>query len=330
MKRDRNLKTSYSQSATQAMRDRAATRKCSVHKLLLVLSLALISTLIWVRALQDHCLEVIFFDVGQGDSILILFPGGGNMLVDGGEPKQAENVIIPYLRKRQIKKIDVVVLTHAHSDHIGGLITILKTFPVGFVIESGFPHTTELYLEFLETVYERKIRYSKVFSGDHLAGFRNVEINFLNPPCQFIKNSGSDINNNSVVFKLSYGETEFLFCGDIEKESEEKILNQGYELQSQIIKVPHHGSTTSSSLKFIRRVKPEIAIILAGRDNRFEHPHIETIRRYKKIGSKIYRTDIHGAIIIYTDGKQYKIKTLLRDEGVVKIGKCLHRLMLSI
>ncbi len=279
---------------------------------LLIISLLLICILIWVGVWQKpNTLKVIFFDVGQGDAILILFPCGGNMLIDGGEKAQGERVILPYLKKKGIRKIDTVVLTHAHSDHVGGLIPILKTFPVGFVVESGFPHTTDLYMEFLELIDEKNIPYKMVHRGQELTGFSGVRIEFLNPPHPFLEGRGSDINNNSIVIKLSYGRVQFLFCADIEKEAERELLNCGSKLRSLIMKVPHHGSKTSSSWEFVKRVNPEAAIISVGRRNRFGHPDSMTLMKYRRIGSEIYRTDINGAIIISTDGRRYKLKKFL-------------------
>ena len=280
---------------------------------LLIILLLLVCILIWVGVWQtSRILKVIFFDVGQGDAILVLFPHGGNMLIDGGERGKGERVILPYLKKKGIRKIDTVVLTHAHSDHVGGLTAILETLPVGLVVESGFPHTTDIYMEFLELIHKKNIPYKMVRSGQELTGFSDVRIEFLNPPHPYLRGGGSDINNNSVVIRLSYGEVQFLFCADIEKTAEKEMLGYGNKLRSQVIKVPHHGSKTSSSLEFIKEVSPETAIISVGRRNRFGHPHSVIVEKYEKLGIKIYRTDMHGAITISTDGKGYKIKTLLK------------------
>ncbi len=234
------------------------------------------------------------------------------MLIDGGEQIHGERVILPYLRKKGIRRIDTVISTHPHADHVGGLVAILKTLPVGLIVESGFPHTTDLYMEFLEVIYEKKIPYKAVHRGEELTGFSGVRIEFLNPPDPFLEAGGADINNNSVVIKLSYGRVQFLFCADIEKEAERELLNYGGTLESHVIKVPHHGSKSSSSWEFIKEVNPEVAIISVGRRNRFGHPDSITLNKYKRVDSRIYRTDISGAITISTDGKSYKIKTLLK------------------
>ena len=283
---------------------------------LLILLLLLICAVIWVEIWQKPCMRVIFFDVGQGDAILVLFPQGGNMLIDGGEPIQGKKVILPYLRKRGIGRIDTVVLTHAHSDHVGGLVEILKVLPVGLVVESGFPHTTDLYMEFLEIVHEKNIPYVKVSRGQELTGFSGVKVKFLNPPGTFLEGRGAVINNNSVVLKLCYGETKFLLCADIEREAEKELLR--CDLAAAVIKVPHHGSRTSSTLEFIEKVNPEVAIISVGRRNRFGHPYSTTIEKYGAVGSKVYRTDVDGAIIVSADGRSCKIRTLLKRKGVVK------------
>ncbi len=280
---------------------------------LLIILLLLVCVLIWVAVWQKPCfLKVIFFDVGQGDSALILFPRGGNILIDGGERGQGKRVILPYLRKKGIRRLDTVILTHAHSDHVGGLIEILRNLQVGLVIDSGYPHTTDLYIEFLELVEEKNIPYRMVHRGQELTGYTDAEIKFLNPPHPFYEGRGSDINNSSVVVKLAYGEVQFLFCADIEEEIEKSLLNfYGSVLKSSVLKVPHHGSKTSSSWEFIKEVNPEVAIISAGRGNRFGHPDSMTLMKYKRVGSEIYRTDVNGAIIISTDGRKYKLKKFL-------------------
>lgn len=279
---------------------------------LFIILVLLICISIWAMVWQKPCiLKVIFFDVGQGDSALILFPRGGNILIDGGEKGQGKRVILPYLRKRGIRKLDTVILTHAHSDHVGGLIEILKNLQVELVVDSGYPHTTDIYMEFLELVEEKNIPYKMVRRGQKLTGYTGAEIEFLNPPRPFHEGRGSDINNSSVVVKLTYGEVQFLFCADIEEEIEKDLLNSyGSKLRSSVLKVPHHGSKTSSSLEFIVEVNPDIAVISVGRNNRFGHPDSANIMKYKRTGVRIYRTDINGAITISTDGKSVRESTM--------------------
>ena len=279
---------------------------------LLIILLLLVCVLIWAAVWQKPCiLKVIFFDVGQGDSALILFPRGGNILIDGGERGQGKRVILPYLRKKGIRKLNTVVLTHAHSDHVGGLIEILRNLRVGLVIDSGYPHTTDIYMEFLELVEEKNIPYRMVHRGQELTGYTGAEIEFLNPPRPFYEGRGSDINNSSVVVKLTYGEVQFLFCADIEEEIERALLNYyGSKLESSVLKVPHHGSKTSSSLEFIMEVNPDTAVISVGRNNRFGHPDSANLMKYKRADIRIYRTDINGAITISTDGKSVWVSTM--------------------
>ncbi len=283
---------------------------------LLIILLLVTCILIWAGVWQKpHLLRVIFFDVGEGDAALILFPYGGSMLIDGGEQVQGERVILPYLRKKGIRRIDTVVLTHAHSDHVGGLVTILKALPVGLIVESGFPHTTDIYTEFLEEAYERNVPYKLVRRGQELTGFRGVRIEFLNPPHPFLEGGGSDINDNSVVIKLSYGRIRFLLCADIEREAEKELLKYGSKLRSHLIKVPHHGSESSSSWEFIKEVSPQTAIISVARGNRFGHPDSITLTKYERVGCEIYRTDIVGAIMISSDGKRYRIRSVLKNNS---------------
>ena len=233
------------------------------------------------------------------------------MLIDGGEIRQGRRVILPYLKKRGIRKLDTVVLTHAHSDHVGGLVEILRNLEVGLVVDSGYPHTTDLYMELLEVIEETKIDYRMVRRGQELIGYADVEIKFLNPPHPFHEGSGSDANNNCIVLRVKFGEVEILFCGDIEEEIESELSGfYGSEIASEVIKVPHHGSKTSSSLEFVREVNPDIAVISVGRNNRFGHPDSVTLIKYRRIGSQIYRTDINGAITISADGGNVRVSTM--------------------
>ncbi len=280
---------------------------------LLIIFLILVCAIIWINIwrLHGHLLEVTFLDVGQGDASFIRFPHGGNMLIDGGEGGSfdcGKKIILPYLHRRGIRQLDIVVLTHAHSDHVGGLIAILREMPVGIVLDCGYPHTSYVYEKFLKTVRENKIPYRIVKGGDEIGAYKDVEIQILSPPKSHLKGTNSDVNNSSIVIKMTYGKTSFLFCADIESEIEEVLLKSEYKLNSNVIKVPHHGSKSSSTREFLKAVNPEIAVVSAGKNNPFGHPHISVLSRYKAEGIKLYRTDKNGTITAATDGKIIKVR----------------------
>ncbi len=283
-------------------------------------------------------LIVAFLDVGQGDSILIITPQNHVVLIDGGNPGQ-EEVIFKYLKKFKIeKRIDFIIATHPHADHIGGLIPVLKKYDVGAIYEPGMPYSSYLYEKFLETIMlkqdeyatdeeEEKIsdimagkehfeyytpRAGKVLSIDSL--LRTV---ILSPP-RLYKNTRSDPNNNSIVIKMTYTEVSFLFTGDIEREAESYLLSLGSKLRAQILKVAHHGSAYATSKRFLKLVNPKVAIICVGEGNPYGHPAPSTLRRLHNAGIKIYRTDLHGTIIVKSDGIKYSVTPEKRpSEGIV-------------
>lgn len=252
---------------------------------------------------QGRILTVYFLDVGQGDAAFIIFPCGRNMLVDAGDARQNNTDIPNFLRTLGVRGIDAVVLSHAHADHAGGLKRILREFPAGVFIEPGHEHTTDVYLNLLEFVLQEGIPYQRASRGDSVEGFKNVEINFLGPPDNFYGGE-SVLNNNSAVMLVTYGQSAFLFTGDIERRAENDIVRiYGNSIASDVLKVPHHGSASSSTPDFISAVNPDIAVISSGRDNPFGHPHPSVIERLESSGARVLRTDADGTIRVRTDGR---------------------------
>lgn len=244
-------------------------------------------------------LRVHFIDVGQGDSILIDF-GKNELLIDGGEKSsQVGDYINPYVEG----PLEVMIATHPHTDHIGGLVEVLKDFKVKEIWLNGDIASSKTYEQFMSAV---TLEGADVYTAKEgkIISFGNLNFSIFNPPDSLF----SDINNNSIVLKLKYGNIAFLFTGDAEKEAESSILNNTSNLQSQILKAGHHCSKTSSSGLFLLAVKPKEVICMVGENNRYGHPHQETLQRLKEIGANIYRTDINGTIIVSTDGKAYQIK----------------------
>ncbi len=260
--------------------------------------------------------------MGQGDASLIQLPNNKNLLIDGGPGGDdysrfdaGKKIILPYCQKNKIKKIDAIIMTHPHSDHIGGLLSILKKIPVECIYDCGMPHTSELYYQCLEIIDKKKIIYKIPTSGDEILLDPNVQITVLHPPKNW--KYRKEANDNSIVIMIHYNKIKCLFTGDIEKEVEKILLNNS-SIESTLIKIPHHGSDTSSSDKFIKAVNSKIGIISVGKRNSFGHPSMEVIKKYKDHNTKVSRTDVDGHIIFITDGNHYTLKTIKYNKKVLK------------
>lgn len=247
-------------------------------------------------------LTVHFIDVGQGDSILLEYNGKA-MLVDAGE-RDKGTVVSAYLQDQSISSIDYVVATHPHSDHIGGMDEVLNSFQIGHFIDSGFPHTSKTYENMLTAIDEKNIPFEVVQEGEKIEFDPAVDIEVLNPESEY----SEELNENSVVLRVNYGEVSFLLMGDAGLETEEKLLSSGYDLDSDILKVGHHASRSGSGEAFISAVSPEVSVIEVGAGNDYGHPHTEILERLQK-ASRVYRTDLDGSITVTTDGSAYTITT---------------------
>ncbi|MCK4648493.1 MBL fold metallo-hydrolase, partial [bacterium] len=221
------------------------------------------------------------------------------------------DILPSYLWDEKIRRIDYLVLTHPHADHVTGLINVLSYFRVGEIWDSGQEFTSPEYEEFLKMIEKKRIPYKIVRAGERLSIAPGMGIDILHPQNKFLKWESSEPNNNSIVIRLFYKRMSFLFTGDIEEAAEDLLVKKyGSRLKSTILKVPHQGSKTSSTLKFLEKVSPECAIISVGANNPFGHPHPEVLKKYQKLEIKRYRTDESGAITITTDGKDCWIKTM--------------------
>ncbi|MDI6758001.1 MAG: ComEC/Rec2 family competence protein, partial [Endomicrobiia bacterium] len=266
-----------------------------------------------------------FFDVGQGDAALISTPDGKNILIDAGsfrgatveeseegvhitEFDAAEKVIIPYLKKNNIARLDALIITHPHVDHFGGALKILDdtSIDVGLYVDNGLAVSNPFYLDMLDKVHRRQIKYWTPKPGDVLPVSDNdFSVKFLLPQMPFDARDSSAVNNSSLVARLRYKSFTALFTGDIETAAELELLGWNTDLRSTVLKVPHHGSQTSATLPFLEVVAPSAAVISCGRANPYGHPHETVIERLSRQGVKILRTDESGAIIFQTDGKKY-------------------------
>ena len=254
-------------------------------------------------------LRVHFIDVGQGDSIFIQTPDGSTALIDGGyDNGQA----LAYLQRQGVTNIDVMVASHPHADHIGGLVQVMQSLDVGEIWTSGVPHTTYIYESFLDTIETQRVRYHEATTGTHIAvGDLQLEVIYLNP-------NTADLNDTSLVLRLAFGEVSFLFTGDAEALAEREMIQTVPEhLQATILKVGHHGSYTSSTPAFLAAVRPEIAVYSAGIDNTYGHPHEEAITNLLNSGATIYGTDTHGTVVIVTDGQTYQVTPEQNGQPVV-------------
>ncbi len=257
----------------------------------------------------DGELKVHFIDVGQGDCTLIQ-TASQNILVDAGERGNG-NTILSYLESQHVEELDLVVATHPHSDHIGSMPDILKALPVKKVLEGNVPEklipTTRIYESLLDIIAEKDIPLIEAAPGLEYDIGGGAKISVLGPASDNIK----DLNNTSAVFRLEYGETSFMFTGDAEKESEEEILahTSKKQLHANVLKLGHHGSRTSNSQEWLYAVAPEYAVALVGKDNDYGHPHEETLKKLKKAGITLYRSDVHGTIVFGSDGKSLTVIT---------------------
>lgn len=249
-----------------------------------------------ISTFSSGTLRVNYIDVGQGDSIFIQLPNNQTMLIDAGEAYKSDNVI-NYLNNLGITKIDYVIGTHPHTDHIGGLENVINTFDIGSIYMPRASSTSKTYEDLLTTISSKGLKVKTAKSGVVVLDEDNLKLEFIAPN----SDSYSELNNYSAVLKLTYLDNTFLFMGDAETLSEDEITN---EIKADVIKVGHHGSDSSSSLEFVKKVSPEYAIIMVGEGNSYNHPYQSIIDRYESVGAKILRTDLDGNIVCDSDGKK--------------------------
>jgi competence protein ComEC len=260
-------------------------------------------------------LKIAFLDVGQGDCAVIKTPEGKTILIDAGGQNfnynAGENTIAPYLKRNDIEKIDLLVYTHLHMDHIGGLKYILENFQVDNILESGQKYNSTYVNSIDSIILAKKIQRSVLRFGDVIKS-DEFRLYCLFPSEEFARNSydysNSNLNNGSVVLKFKYKDTEVLFTGDAEKESENFLSNNyGDFLSCDILKAGHHGSITSTTIPLVLKVNPKIALISCGLYNIYNHPSDIVLKRLKRLGTEVYRTDLDGALIMESDGNKIEV-----------------------
>ncbi len=253
-------------------------------------------------------MRVTAIDVAQGSATLIEVPRGKTILIDGGGASYGRfdvgrNVVAPVLLARGIKKIDLVILTHPHSDHFQGLIYIINNFKVRQIWTNGQRITEPDFLRLMEAIDRKKVPHHQVTAMTPPANFDSVMLTPLHPAAPKLIAGYEDTNNASLVVRLSYGQHNLLFTGDIMERAEEDILRRNVRLSSQVLFVPHHGSRTSSTPAFLKAVNPRLAVISSGGESSFSLPHPETQARLNDLGIRVLRTDIQGAITIKSNGR---------------------------
>ncbi len=242
-------------------------------------------------------------DVGQGDAILIR-GGGKTILIDAGD-RTADPV--EQLRRLGVTRFDLVVATHPHADHIGRMADVLRSFEVALYLDNGLPHTTATYQATMATIAERSIPYRTAERGTKISLGEEAMFTVLFPDSGgMLTETRSDLNSNSVVMRLDHGENCFLFTGDAEEPTEERLVGDGLG-PCEVLKVAHHGSNHSSTDAFLDRVQPTYALISVGTSNRYSHPGPETLGRLSAHGSMIYRTDLSGDLRVISDGARIEV-----------------------
>lgn len=252
-------------------------------------------------------LTVRMLDIGQGDAFL-LEKDGKFVMIDTGDIEHRDQ-IVALLHKYKVKEISKIIITHPHADHLGGMNAIFKNFKVDAIYDDGMPAGTGSYKNYLKQIKEKKIPYHVLKAGDEVDFFNGVKFNVLGP-VKVIKDQkgNSDFNNNSIVGRLTYGSFSMMFTGDAEQEEEKTILGKGGTLKSDVLKVGHHGSRTSTSPAFLKAVSPKNAFISCGQGNDYGHPHKVTIDKLEKAKVQIYRTDRNGTVTLTSDGSSYRIE----------------------
>jgi competence protein ComEC len=272
-----------------------------LKKLPIILLIVLFVTTLTFASPSD--LSVHFIDVGQADSILVHTPSGNNMLIDAGNNAD-DDTVTSYLSRQKVKKLDVLVGTHPHEDHIGGMDVVIQKFQIGKVYMPKKTTNTRTFEDVLQAVKDKGLKITAPVAGSAIDLDPKVKVQILAPNSASYK----DLNNYSIVLKVTYGKTSFLLTGDAERESEKEMLAKGYNLKADVLKVGHHGSNSSTSAAFLKAVAPKYAVICVGQGNDYGHPKKEILDRLARARVKVYRTDLNGTIIAESDGEKVTVK----------------------
>ncbi len=284
-----------------------------MKKLFLILTTASIT--VWFLVLipaGNRVLEINFFDIGQGDAMLITTLKNQTMLIDGGPNNRVLEKLGKNLPPFQ-KKINIIILTHPHADHVFGLVEVLRRYEVGILILNGAELKTDIYSEFLNVAKGKNVKVIVAKEGMAIHFSDDLEFDIISPgkdsndlvfgkKSESFGVSGNDVNDSSIVGKLMFKNFSIMFTGDATSKTEMRLLSNGYDLKSDILKMGHHGSKYSSSFNFLNAVSPKAAIIEVGAKNRYGHPSPAALSRLKMFGIDIFRTDLNGDIKVISDG----------------------------
>lgn len=258
---------------------------------------------------------VYFLDVGQGDSELIRLPNGGNILIDAGTTDGAD-ALVRYLKNLGVAKIDALIATHPHEDHIGGMTKVIKNFEIGKIyqpkVAANQTPTTKCYENMLDAISDKGLKITQGKAGMTVLDEGKTKLEFLAPN----SSKYSDLNSYSIVAKFTFGSDRILFMGDADTDSEKEMLKKGYDLQCDILKCGHHGSSTASSAAFLKAVNPQYAVISCGVNNDYGHPHKEVLNRLDKMNVSVYRTDKQNTILAHCTGSG--ITVTANEKSVIK------------
>jgi len=291
-------------------------RKVFNNTVLALLLLTVAAIGLAIISQPDDLLHIYFCDVGQGDAILIKTPQNRQILVDGGRGKQVLNCLskaLPFYDR----SLDLVILTHPHADHVGGLIEVLRTYRVEKVVFQQTPYKSADYKEFVDLLGEKKWPILKVVAGEVLAldqqtqaevwyPLSKEELELLDTPID--PYDGEEVNDSSVVFRLVCGEFETLLTGDAPESVQKLLLRQGIVRESDILKVGHQGAKDGSDEEFFKKVNPKLAVISVGENNRYGHPHKETLEEIRNAGVELKRTDQDGTVEVVSDCKNWWVE----------------------
>jgi competence protein ComEC len=256
---------------------------------------------------QSRPWTITFFDVGQGDSSLMQLPDGSNVLIDAGDVKAA-NTVVQDLKDRGVEELDLVIMTHPHADHIGGLHKVFQNFKVRMALDAGMTVASRTYKNVFNDIEKLGIGLKLGRSG-MTKSYGPVTMTVLAPEEPLLSHTRSDVNNASIVTRWTYGDVSVLETGDIEQEGLNRLLKEDADLQAQILKVPHHGSRYTTSAAFLEKVHPEVAVISCAKKNDYHHPHQQAVERIEAAGAKLYVTADRGTVTVTTDGQTYDVKT---------------------
>jgi competence protein ComEC len=304
--------------------------------LVVALLVALVVAAVWWFVYRDRGpglpppsggeLRVHVLDVEQGDSILIISPSNKVALVDAGNPGMGKRVL-EAMSRYGVSSIDLLIATHAHADHIGGADEVIRGTTVRRVIDSKVPNATRNYEDFLLAIEEKGVEYVAAKPGDKYEDLGDgVVISVLAPIPPFftrdqIRSGGNEPNANSVVTRLDYGNFSMLLTGDAERQTEERMMMNGANLKTKILKIGHHGSPHATSAEFLREGGFEAAVISCGAKNLYGHPSKEVLDRLRQAGLRVYRTDFQGEITITTKGDRYEVKTAREPKEDIWAGR---------